>query len=496
MSLLKNAKLTSKNYIIFVHQNNEYYQYINNDNKLNIFNKDLMNIFLDQFEETIGKVTYDDIVAISVLENRDIVIINLPKKLKYLFIMSSMCRSLELNNEVCLNIEHINIDKSNISHFPDISQCIKLKTCNINHSAIDNLHLPYELPNSLVMLNLQGNLIKNDRFSYDKLLNKIENKTIYKVNLSDNYLKYDEFPEKLRVKCNLIRQNTYIHTPIVYENVANTNINYFIQNQINTNDQSSLFSSQNVHLSSINQSVINSVNAIKEFINIHNIYPISIQVNAHHYIPSVISILNSDQELFNYYYTNNKISNSSIDDLFKLSTTHTITKLTCKSTFELIWSILCFKYRKNELNLNDIIDRLDSELIDGSKMCFTGKYNRLINSMVGIIEGVQVGFSKGEELQLEFGKLLKRFNDKNNVSYTFDKLICEAKELLQFEPTKVKQVWMDAVNDLNPDPEFMIYNGSRYLKTWDYDVLDIESKELIGYYMENPEKIVYLSELI
>ena len=60
--LLKNVRFQNKNHIMFKYNNNIYYQDINNDNKLIIFNKQLMNIFLEQFEETIGVVTYDDII--------------------------------------------------------------------------------------------------------------------------------------------------------------------------------------------------------------------------------------------------------------------------------------------------------------------------------------------------------------------------------------------------------------------------------------------------
>ena len=78
--------------------------------------------------------------------------------------------------------------------------------------------------------NWRNNLITNKNFSYDKLLNKI---TTLKINLSDNHLNYDEFPEKLRLKCNLIRQNTYIHNKIDFGNVGNENIRAFVNYDAN-----------------------------------------------------------------------------------------------------------------------------------------------------------------------------------------------------------------------------------------------------------------------
>lgn len=505
MSLLHTVKKMNKNYIIFNYQNTEYYEPIDNDNKINIFNKNLMNIFLDQFTERIGRVTYDDIIVISVLENHDAIITNLPNKLKHLIVMSTFCRSLELNNEVCLSIEHISIDKSNITNFPDIRNCINLKTCKINHSAIDNLHLSYDLPNSLFELNLQTNLIENTNFSYEKLLDKLENNTLKKINLSDNYLDYNKFPVKLACKCNLIRQRTYIHNQIVTRNVANLNIANVVNN-IRLNGDTlthNLFSSQNVHLSSINKSIVSSVNNMLMFISVNNIKPVILELNQSilsilknaifsHYI---ISINSSDQELFLNYYTRNIKIKSVISSEFDILTKNSVTNLTYKETFELIWSILCFEYRKGKIDLHDAFDRMETEIIDGSKLCYTGKYNRLINSMVGLIEGVHVGFSEGEELQLEFGKLLERFN--TDKTYTFNKLYCDSNEVLQFIKSQdLKQPWIDAINDLKPEPEIIKYNNQEYFKTWDYDVLELYERTLVGYYLETQDKIIYLNELL
>lgn len=491
MSLIHTVKIMSKNHIIFNHNNNNYYKEIDNDNKLNIFNKNLMNIFLDQFSENIGTVTYDDITVISVLENHDNIIRDLPKNLRHLIILSTYCNTIELNNEVCLNIEHISIDKSNITRFPDISNCVNLKTCRISHSAITNFDLSYDLPNSLYELNLQGNLITNLNFPYEKLLDKIEQKTLRKINFSDNYLDYNKFPETLRLKCNLIRQHTYKYNRIQPTNVANENIANIVRMNMNNGIQlksTDFFSSQNVHLSSINNSVMNSVNNIKKLIEDNSITPVRLSFN------STCFFMSYQQKLFYSYFTNDDILCYDILCYdFNMETKNSITKLTYKETFELIWSLLCFMHSKGECNLDDVVNRIKTEIEDGSHMCFTGKYNRLINSMVGIIEGVQVGFSEGEELQLEFGKIIKRFNDKTDTEYTFNNLVCDSKELLKFvKAEELKQPWIDAIYDLMPEPEIITYNGTKYWRTFYYDVLDLYDKSLVGYYMENPDSILYL----
>ena len=512
--LLRTVKLIQKNHIIFNHNGNDYYQTIDNDNKINIFNQNLMNVFLEQFEETIGKVTYHDITQISVLENHCKEIKNLPNKLKNLNVVSSMCTKIELSKEVSENIERITIDKSNITVFPNISNCANLKICKIIHSAITEFYINYELPNSLIELNLQTNLITNRNFSYDKLLNKI--KTV-KINLSDNHLNYDEFPEKLRLKCNLLRQNTYVHFRINFANVGTENIREFIQEEANRHNDTRinpLFGPQNVHLSSVNKSILNSVNAMKNYaqeneIFIEKIPKIGITDSSSSY---VCGFFNS---FLTKYNTNSNI-NSDINDVtsntslsilenycnrdgmfltylnenLNLGTVCTITNMTYKATFELIWSILYFKYKQKQINLDDVFERIYTEIGDSVLICFTGKYNRLINSMVGIIEGVQVGFSQNEELQLEFGKIMVKFNSNE---YSFEQAYCQAKSILEFVENGIKESWLAAIHDLRPDDTIIEFKNKQYFKTWDDDILDIPAKELIGYFME--EKIVFLDEL-
>jgi hypothetical protein len=513
--LLKNVKTINKNHIIFENRGNYYYESIDNDNKLNIFNENLMNIFLEQFEENIGIITYNDIVQISTLQNHDVNITNLPNKLKTLNIMSTMCKNIQFNGEVCSNIESITIDKSNIHTFPDIRNCTKLKILKINHSCIGSFNLNYDLPDSLSELNLQTNIISNTKsnFSYDKLLDKINKKTLKRINLSDNFLDYDRFPENLRLKCNLIRQNTYVHNIINFGNVANFNVNNFVNqaniqdNQINLETTTKFFSSQNVHLSSINSSVLRSVEAMKKYVSENEIKITVIDtasLNNKSIASRIYDIFNNANnnnnecaDKFMYYYNKYLYKINFLKRDFDLPTINSITNMTYKSLFELIWSILFFKHKKDMLNLDDAFERIMVETIEGKDLCFTGKFNRLVNSTIGFIDGVQVGFSEGEQLQLEFGVIIKKLNKDN---YTFEKLYCDTKEILHYvNDENTQKAWFDAIMDLAPAPENLKYGNREYLKTWDHDILDIRTKEIVGYYEEKEEQngekpfIIFLS---
>ena len=534
--LARNVTNMSKNHILFQHNGLVYYESIDNDNKLHIFNEVVMNVLLEQFEERIGIVRYHDIVQISTLENHDEVIRNLPHNLKNLTIMSSVCTSVVLEGPVCQSIETISIDKSNIGTFPDISRCANLRVCKINHSRIGAFDIQYDLPNSLMELNLQTNLITNRNFAYDKLLTKLNNRTLRKVNLSDNWLNYDEFPEELRIKCNLIRQKTYVHNRIAFANVGNDNIMNFVQNlNQDLRDQvrrdglglgndvyvmpppvtDKLLGSQNVHLSSINNSVSKSVSAIHEIIRTNRLTVVPLETKAsgslyHALVKKCFqgkpSKNMTDLEVFQYCFMNRTQNlgvkqrnvRKVLEEDFAKTSTNSITHLTYKETFEAIWTVLCFKFRADEINILDAFERIETEVLDGELMCFTGKYNRLMNSMVGIIDGVRVGFSEGEELQMEFGKLIQRLN--SDPKYTFDKAYCDAKEILSFIKTpEVVKTWLDAILDLQPDPVKFKWDQREYYRTWDDDLLDLRDKSHIGYFLEEPNgegRICYLDDFL
>ena len=487
--LLQNVKIIHKNNIVFKCNNNLYYQQINNDNKLNLFNRNLMNIVLNQYEDTLGIVTYDDIVQMSTIENHDTDIIDLPNNLCNLTIMSTMCSRIVFSDNVSSSIENISIDKSNITQFPNIRNCKKLKTCKINHSAITNFSIDYDLPDTLFELNLQGNLIKNGNvpFSYDKL----DVKTLLKKNFSDNYLNYDLFPEKIRLKSNLIRQNTYKHNPINFINVRNENIHHFIDGLGQAlKPELHFFTSQNIHLSSINKSILTSFNNMMEFIETNNIKLKDLNED------TMVTLLDKIFPYFNNTGIHKLKKNVAFIANMALETTNSMTKKTYKETFIIIWSILCFKHEKGTIDLNDAIDSIIIELNDGKGMCFTGVYNRLLNSVVGIIEGVQVGFSEAEELQLEIGKIISNLNDTSKPDYAFNNAICDAKQTLEFvKDVNVKNAWLDAIYDLKPNDEKINYNGTTYLRTWDHDILDLRDKEVIGYYNETEQNILFINDL-
>jgi hypothetical protein len=509
MTTLDGTKLT-KNHIIFRHNNIDYTVNINGDERLNIFKRNLMNIYLEQFEDTIGNITYDDIIYISTLENHDRIINDLPNNLKGLFIMSSMCNEIVFNENVKQNIEFVSIDKTNINVFPNIYGCINLYSFKINHSNITDFNINYSLPNKLREFNLSNNNITNNQFSYNKLLELLEKNKMVKYSFSDNYLVYNLFPEKLQRKCNLLRQFTYKYNPISFRNVGQDNIRNFVNDIIDndnadTNINNILNSSQTVHLSSVNKSVVNSVNNIKDFIKKHNITQTKLKNNTkllnHNVLEIIINYFRrkgnyddiigckTDQDLYDYFVYEYNVSifcerYNGINSY--INTRHSITELTYLETFELVWSVFCYLIRHDKTyDPNDLLERLYIELNDSIGYCYTGKYNRLINSLVGIIDGVYVGISSQEEIQMEFGRIVEKLN-KNLPDYPYEKALCDAKEIFKNVGDDInKDDWLNALYDLEPSPIEINYNNIKYLQTWDELILDIHTKDILGVKQNN-----------
>lgn len=495
---LDNSPLT-KNHIYFKHNEIIYQKNLIGENILDVFNRNLMNTFLNQYEN-IGNITYDNIISIYVLENRNQIINDLPSNLMHLTIMSSTCNNLIIPNQTKQNIESIIINKSNISSFPNIDGCNNLKQLKITKSNIQSFNIDYNLSTKLLEFSLSGNNIKNTEeniFSYDKLLNILSLNKFMKFNFSDNYLQYDLFPDLLARRCNLIRQFTYKYHIISFRNVAEENIQNFLamQDEQPLTATSQILSSQSVHLTSINRSVVKSVETIVSYINSNNIpifklpdnfiddnYTIEYIIN---YIVNIFNInniisnnINKKMENMLYYFLNKYKTHDFISCLItslNIETKNSSTGYNYKETFELIFTVICNLIFENKFNKDDLLERLQIEINDSVGMCFTGKYNRLVNSLNGILDGVQIGISKNEEIQMEFESIIKKMNKNGINRITFNKAIEEACEILYDSPEK--NIWLNALYDYAPEPEqFEIM----YWRTWDDLLFNYDKDCIIG----------------
>jgi hypothetical protein len=87
-----------------------------------------------------------------------------------------------------------------------------------------------------------------------------------------------------------------------------------------------------------------------------------------------------------------------------------IHKITFHILFERIVRIIV-NHKEQRMNLTE---RLKTELTDSIGYCFTGRINRMVNSLVGIIDGIKVSFSYKEQIMIESQMIIKRINRKKN----------------------------------------------------------------------------------
>lgn len=155
-----------------------------------------------------------------------------------------------------------------------------------------------------------------------------------------------------------------------------------------------LSSSQTVHISSINNCVIQAIEIIKkEYIH----YPL---------------IRNPIDALLNGEPTNSVNSElSSLRQNIKRwnndPTQHSVHRITFKELFGMIMTII-----ENHLSKDDMKERLITELMESQGLCFTGRINRMVNALVGFMDHIQVGLSVKEETQLKITALIKKLIDK------------------------------------------------------------------------------------
>ena len=83
-------------------------------------------------------------------------------------------------------------------------------------------------------------------------------------------------------------------------------------------------------------------------------------------------------------------------------------------------------------------------------LCFTGRMNRLVNSLSGIVEGIKVSFSIEEQIQLESQQIIERLTEK---TITLEKAKEEMVEIFNDEEIKnvphLMQLKEDYVNALD-----------------------------------------------
>jgi hypothetical protein len=152
-------------------------------------------------------------------------------------------------------------------------------------------------------------------------------------------------------------------------------------------------------------------------------------------------------------------SNQEIQNWFFSREIHSLHQITFAQLFEKVVRIIIHHEHKEGL-----IERLREELTEAMGLCFTGRMNRLVNSLSGIVEGVKVSFSIEEQIQLESQQIIKRLTDK---TITLEKAKEEMLEIFNDEDIKadprliqMKEDYVNALDDFADDDAPAIANAA------------------------------------
>jgi len=195
---------------------------------------------------------------------------------------------------------------------------------------------------------------------------------------------------------------------------------------------------QSVHISSINKAICKSITLINELAEKHPpvenpleyiIKPKNVFKRAYHYVRNMFKSLDDD-------ITD---SNTTIQNWFASGEIHSLHQITFAQLFEKVVRIIIHHEHKEGL-----IERLREELTEAMGLCFTGRMNRLVNSLSGIVEGIKVSFSIEEQIQLESQQIIKRLTQK---TITLEKAKEEMVEIFNDEEIKNDDSLMRLKND-------------------------------------------------
>ena len=480
-------------YLQFIKNGTIHTDKLTGDNDLHIFDQRLTDVYLDKYDELIGhQVTYDDIIAIQIFKNDDN-ITRLPNNLKYLYIKSGTLQELPINDAVAANLEVIFLDFTNLNTFPDISRCTKLRELTINHSNITRLTPNYTLPSSLKILNLRYNNINEIDCSL------FRNNPQLKINLSYNNLTERSIDTLLGINrsADIKMQGRYQFKRITHQNYNAVEIRNFmgnIQLNNNNNDNNTIAgnvlqgNTQTVHLSSINKTILTSYNNILKYIDENKLW------------------INRDPiDEIEQAFIKQKIlpiPSPFLKEQKGLKDRHSLLSLSYIELLGVIWTVV-----KNHPQKENLIERLHSEITDSFGKCFTGRINRLVNVLVGYVDGVIVSISLKEEIQMSIQRVMNKFtalfNDKTredietriidfkNARDEIFKILNEKYDVDTSDPNNIisedyKNSWLSALQDYRPNAVLCKFDEKVRI-TDDVDRVN-------GYYYISYDDQIYASE--
>lgn len=392
----------------------------------------------------------------------EIVFLNLSDcKLKELPILPTNLQILNCQNNIIeklpqipKTIRMIYARKNKIEIFPDVEHCLDLENIDLydnNIYCIDSV-----IPVNVRAIDISFNKLRS--INYNKILN-----TNTKITASFNFL--TEIPPNEFRSGMIYDHNEIKYTPNRKLDIPIPGPNLFINDtppqldgyETNTNRYHNLIepvkidintvvytNNQNVHNSSIQNSVNRSVNYIINYTSKNRI-----GYNNNDFIENIKSIfVNNIRRKNKLFYLIPKHFLLGfivpIESWCNETTIHSSHGITYKTLLKKVWEIIQDHEYRTELEMI-----LCEELNDSKGLCFTGRFTRTINSLNGFIEQVSVGISDKEQMQNQIAAIINKCRKEIKNKDEFLKITKEKVNNILDEhniSSIERDAWIDAID--------------------------------------------------
>ena len=457
-----------------------------------VFNRNIMTILLEQFED--DTYTFDDISTIIINNFMTHTIQDIPINLKKLEILNSLLNFFPVFPN---SIETIIINTSSIILTENFTKYPNLKELKLGISYdINSIYPP-----TLIFKNIrQGRPPIQQRVFVEN--NNNRNYVYHDLPVPHSNLTRDQIEKQVN---SLINNSQSVHISSITKNICEsllvidklaakyqkreypildifqiTNVNTKNNTKNNTSARNNI--NQNIiQTNNINQNINNNTSIIQLYFGwIESIFINKSKKIHQEQEPLIVNNLfeqlivpeepeepepkqdeNLIQKMINWY------SESATDSRLikeiniwntENSIVHSIHKISFSQLFEKIVRIIV----NNEQRVN-LTERLKIELIDSIGYCFTGRVNRMVNSLVGVVDGVKVSFSYKEQILIESQMIIKRLVNKK---ITFEKAKEEMKEIFNDDEIRkdpllaeLELVYIESLDDYNEE-ELIPYDGT------------------------------------
>jgi Leucine-rich repeat (LRR) protein len=348
-------------------------------NLINLTYLDLTHNQIKIIPESIQKLT-----KLSVLKLTDNELTTLPNtifqltKLEKLYINKNRLVNINPNINSLTNLTELSLEHNKLKNLPnELYELTNLNMLNVSYNQLHSLSSNIQNLNLLLTLNVDNNCLENLPVEIVNLTRLI--KFTFHTNQIENLLN----PIIVRL---LAR----------FENQARKSTNSFYNN------------GQNVHNLSIQKSVKSSI------------------FNLLNQLKTTLSVTTFNQIIQNNLILTELTKSTLIE---YCNDTHVHTELNCTYN-DLLQAVFCEINNINKELQNEVIKRLDEEILDGLGKCFTGRMARLVNVLSGFSDKVVIYISQSDEISNIISLAQTKFVENNvvNIDKVKEWVVKELKE--------------------------------------------------------------------